>query len=607
MNLRERQWIISGIFLLITLIFLGRLMQMQIFSDEWKDYAARLTEETETLTPARGLILDRNGNILLNNKAGYDIWFTPRVCTAAGGLDTNQLALLLGISREELEREFKRANAYASYRPSNIRKQLPAEDYAKISGDLWRYPGIEARRRSIRTNPSGLASHLLGEYGEVNQNDIDANEGYRLGDYKGKSGLEFQWEEVLRGKPGIKRHIVDLRNDYRESAQQGELDTLPIPGSDLHLTIDMELQAYAEKIMANKRGAIVALDPNTGEILAMVSAPTYETDLLTGRDRGNNYDSLLNHKNKPLFNRSMRATYRPGSIFKMVQGLIALESRAISPSTRIFCDRMVIGCHGDHSFDNLEEAIAHSCNPYFHEVMKRMIQDGSTGSVFNDAHSNLGDWAESVRNFGFGTDLGGHFPSLRTGMVPDTADYDKMYGRKRWAYSTIYSISIGEGELLATPLHMANLAAIIANHGHYFAPHVVKSVGDSIDDSFKPERFETDIKPSNFNSIIRAMQSVVTSIDGTGKKAQVPGITVCGKTGTVQTKRVDHSVFIAFAPMENPQIALSVYVENAGSGGDWAAPIASLIIEKQLNGEVTQKEKERRMIRTTYPFPKYFP
>ena len=596
MNLRERQWIIGGIFLLITLIFMGRLVQMQLFSQEWKAYAARLTEETETLEPARGLIRDRNGEILVNNKAGYDIWFTPRKCKAAGGLDSLRLAEMIGLTEAELARAFRRAEAYATYRPSRIQKQLTAEAYARISGELWRFPGVEVRRRSIRTNPSGLASHLVGEFREVDQNDLVANQGYRLGDYKGKSGLELQWETSLRGKRGTRHHIVDIRNDFREPAQAGQLDTMPVPGEDLHLTLDLDLQSYGERIMTNKRGAIVAIDPATGEVLAMVSAPSYGTDLLTGRDRGANYDSLINHPNKPLFNRTLRATYRPGSIFKMVQGLIAMDRGVLRPTNRIVCDRNIIGCHGPHSYDNLEEAIVHSCNPYFHEVMKRMIQDGSTGSIFSDAHKNLAEWSSSIRNFGLGTDLGGHFPALRSGTVPDTTDYDRMYGRKRWAYSTIYSISIGEGELLTTPLHMANLAATLANRGHYITPHAVRG-SDGI------ARIETGIAPELFTSVIRAMSTVITAADGTGRRAETPGVEVCGKTGTVQNPDGNHSVFIAFAPKDNPKIALSVYVENAGAGGDWAAPIASLMIDKYLNGEPRQSEKEQRILAATYPFP----
>ena len=426
-----------------------------------------------------------------------------------------------------LARAFRRAEKYATYRPSRIQKQLTAEAYARISGEIWRFPGIEVRRRSIRTNPSGLASHLVGEFREVDQNDLASNQGYRLGDYKGKSGLELQWESTLRGKRGTRHHIVVIRNDYREPAQSGMLDTLPEPGSDIQLTLDLELQAYGERIMANMRGAIVAIEPATGEVLAMVSAPSYGTDLLTGRDRGANYDSLINHPSKPLFNRTLRATYRPGSIFKMVQGLIAMNRGVLRPSNRIACDRDVIGCHGPHTFDNLEEAIVHSCNPYFHEVMKRMIQDGSTGSIFSDAHENLvrGQIRAPLR---IGNGPWWTLPALRSGSVPDTTNYDRMYGRKRWAYSTIYSISIGEGELLTTPMHMANLAATLANRGHCITPHAVRG-------SEGIERMESGIAAQHFNSVISAMSAVVTANDGTGKRAATPGVEVCGKQAPFKT------------------------------------------------------------------------
>jgi penicillin-binding protein 2 len=602
MNLRERQWIIGAIFLLIAIIFIGRLAHLQLFSSNLQDYAARLTQEREVLEPARGLIYDRNGQLFLDNQAGYDILFTPRQCRLGGGMDTLALAELVDLTSAEIQRAIRKAEAYATYRPSSIRKQMPASEYAAIAGELWKFPGIQARRRSIRTNESGLGSHLLGEYREVDRDDIESNLGYQLGDYKGKSGLELQWEHELKGKKGVKFHLVDIRNDYRESAQQGELDSIPTPGENLTLTLDMHLQAYGEHIMQGKRGSIVAIEPETGEVLAMVSAPSYGTDLLTGRMRGVHYDSLLRDPNKPLFNRTMRATYRPGSIFKMIQGLIALDQGLISSQTRIPCNRSIIGCHGGHTNDNLEAAIVHSCNPYFHEVMRRMIQPRKTTNIFTEARQELNKWTASIERFGLGTDLGGNFPGLRSGSVPDTTLYDKLYGRKRWAFSTIYSISIGEGELLTTPLHMANLAAILANRGAFRTPHVVQSIGSNGKPSGTDSLVRTGISRELFEPVIKAMNAVTESDEGTAPLARVPGIKVCGKTGTVQDSKGNHSVFIAFAPAENPRIALSVYVENAGAGGDWAAPIASLMMEKYLKGNVEQADKELRVVRGTYPF-----
>jgi penicillin-binding protein 2 len=606
MNLQERQWVIGGIILLMSLIFIGRLFQLQLGPSSWKDYAARITEEREIIDPARGMILDRNGQVLLTNIPSYDLLFTPRQARLAGGLDTLALSQTIRLDSSKLIQALAKADAYASYRPSPILKQIPNEEYAQFSGELWRFPGVQSKRRSIRTNSGGHASHLLGEYRETDREDLDSGQGYHLGDYKGKSGLELQWEKRLRGKRGIKYHLVDVRNDYREPLSNGQFDSLPIHGEHVTTTLDLDLQAYGERLMENKRGAIVAMDPQTGEVLALVSAPSYSTDFLSGKNRGTHYAELLKDPAKPLFNRTMRATYRPGSIFKMIQGLIALDEGVISPNSRIFCNRDILGCHGSHSMDNLEEAIVHSCNPYFHEVMKRMVQPGDSENIFQDASDGLARWSPRIKQFGLGTDLGGHLSGLRSGSVPDTAIYNRMYGSKRWAYSTIYSISIGEGELLTTPVHMANLASIMANRGWFITPHTVLDIGGNGKPEALDSLVETGVTPSAFLPIIQAMQAVVESPQGTGTKARVPGITVCGKTGTVQDgDRETHAVFMAFAPKDNPRIALSVYVENAGSGGDWAAPIASLMIEQYLKGSIAQTEKEQLILQATYPFPEH--
>lgn len=604
MNLKERQWVIGGIILLISIIFIGRLFQLQLGPSAWKDYAARITEESETIDPARGLILDRKGKVMLTNVPSYDLLFTPRQARLAGGLDTLGLSQTIRLAPSQLINAIAKADAYASYRPSIILKQISDEDYAVFSGEIWRFPGVQSKRRSIRTNKFGHASHLLGEYRETDREDLESGQGYLLGDYKGKSGLELQWEKRLRGKRGIKYHLVDVRNDFREPLSDGQFDSLPTHGENVTTTLDMELQAYGERLMGSKRGAIVALDPKTGEVLALVSAPTFSTDFLSGKNRGSHYSEMLKDPAKPLFNRTMRATYRPGSIFKMIQGLIAIDEGVITTESRIFCDRNIIGCHGNHSMDNLQQAIIHSCNPYFHEVMKRMVQKGSAENIFQDASEGLARWSPRIKRFGLGTDLGGHLPGLRSGSVPDTTLYNRMYGRKRWAYSTIYSISIGEGELLTTPVHMANLASIMANRGWFITPHTVLDIGGKGKPEGLDSLVETGVSSAAFIPIIQAMHSVVDSPEGTGTRAHVPGITVCGKTGTVQDgARETHSVFMAFAPKENPTIALSVYVENAGSGGDWAAPIASLMIEQFLKGSIAQKEKEKRILQTSYPFP----
>lgn len=602
MNLKHRLWVVGGLFAFIALVFIGRLVQLQLASSEWTDYAARLTESREVLDPARGLIYDRHGALLVTNKASYDLLYTPRL--ARVGMDTLALANLLGWDRKTLEAAFDKADRFASYRPSVIVRQLPAVEYARISGELWRFPGVKARTRSVRSNQAGLAAQLIGSFAETSASDLKSDPFYRLGDYKGKSGLEYLYEEELRGKKGIRYHLVDVRNNYQIPLDNGRRDTLTVPGSDLILTLDLDLQAYAERLMSGKRGSVVAIEPATGEVLALVSAPTYDGDLLVGPRRGANYDSLLHNPAKPLFNRALSGSYRPGSIFKMVQGLIALDEGVISTGSRIVCDRTVIGCHGPHSLDNLSEAVVHSCNPYFHEVMRRMVQGRRSTNLFEDASLGLGNWTNRIKQFGFGTDLGGQLPGIKAGSVPDTAYYNRVYGNRRWAYSTIYSISIGEGELLTTPIQMANLAAIISNRGWYRTPHAVKSIGSFGKPEGSDSLMETGVRPELFDPVIEAMQQVVEGVGGTGGRARTPGITICGKTGTVQnTNALEHSVFMAFAPKDNPQIAISVYVENAGSGGAWAAPIAAQLIEQYLMDSLSNPVREARILAARDPFP----
>ena len=603
MNFRNRQWIFGGIIVFMVVVFVSRLGQIQLADPTWSEYAGRLTEERESTDAARGLMLDRNGELLVANIASYDLLITPRTAVQ-GGLDTAALSALLNLPRPELDKRLDKARAYSRYRASVLVRSLSGDEYARIAGDIWRYPGLRARRRSVRSNLTGTAGHLIGEYREADAEDLKADDWYRLGDFKGKSGLEAVFEADLRGRKGVKHHIVDVRNDVRRSVQSGQLDTAAVPGSDITLTIDAALQQYAEQLMGGKRGSVVAIEPETGEVLAMVSAPTFDPDLLTGTGRGAVYDSLAHHPGKPLFNRALRATYRPGSIFKMVQGLIALDEGIIARSTRIPCNRNIINCHGAHSFDNLSEAIMHSCNPYFHEVMKRFVERQEVSSRFEDAAIGLGRWTERIKGFGFGTDLGGHLPGTRAGLVPDTTYYDGVYGRRSWAYSTIYSISIGEGELLVTPLQIANVAAIIANRGWYRTPHAVRDVGGRGKPEGLDDLVETGIDPALFQPVIEAMQTVVEQPGGTARRARVPGLEICGKTGTVQDDpRLEHSVFMAFAPKDNPQIAISVYVENAGAGGRWAAPIASLLIERYLNDTLHNPEREARILAASHPFP----
>ncbi len=591
-DLKKRSLVFSVIVIIIACIFIAKLIHLQLVTSEWSNYAGSLTEDRERLDPIRGQFLDRNGELLVTNVASYDLLITPR---NAVDLDTLALAELLGWDFDMLVKELDKASNYSRYVASVFVKQLNHKEYAQISKELYHFPGIKTRTRSIRSNVAGVAGHLIGEYREADKQDLASDKFYYLGDYKGKSGLEARYEGDLRGKPGARYHIVDVRNNKREVL--ADLDTMPISGSDITLTLDLELQRFAEKLMDGKNGSIVAIEPSSGEILAIVSSPYYDSDALTGTRRGQVYDSLRTHPNKPLYNRALRGTYRPGSIFKMIQGLIALDEGVIFTQTIIDCNREIIGCHGSHTADNLTQAITHSCNPYFREVMKRVVLRGENENKFIDASIGLDKWENRVKEFGFGTDLGGNLPGARKGFIPNSEYYNGIYGKTPWGYSTIYSISIGEGELLTTPLQMANLASIIANKGFYREPHAIRDVGGKGKPEGEDDLNFTSVDELHFEPIIDAMQLVIEDETGTARRAQVDGITICGKTGTVQNDNdLDHSVFIAFAPRENPQIALSVYVEHSGHGGTWSAPIAGLVIEKYLTDTIKNEYRLNRVL-----------
>jgi penicillin-binding protein 2 len=468
---------------------------------------------------------------------------------------------------------------------------------------LFNYPGFYGQKRTIRKYPEPVAAHVLGYIGEVDNRDIKRDSSYKQGDYIGKLGLEKEYENELRGKRGTKIMLVDVHGREQGSYRGGERDTLPESGKKLVTTLDRQLQSYAEMLLRNKRGSIVAIEPATGEILALVSSPTFDPNSLAGRRRTENYRILAaNDSLNPLFNRAINAVYRPGSIFKIVQSLVALEAEVITPATRFVCNRGIIGCHGSHSNDALIEAIQHSCNPYFWNVYRRFIQQGKSNSLFADAALGLQQWHKAVSAFGFGTRLATDIPGVNKGLLPDTAFYNRWYGKNRWAFSTIYSNSIGEGELGVVPLQMANLVAIIANRGYYITPHLVKAIGDS--NYLRPEfaaKHSTGVSPQHFETVIEAMYKVVNEPGGTASRARVDSIIVCGKTGTVQNEPMpDHSVFVAFAPRDNPKIAISVYVEYSDFGGLWAAPIASLMIEKYLKGSVKQIDKEKRILDASF-------
>ena len=600
----DRSHVVKLIFIVVGVLFIGRLAMLQLFSTKYRDLAKQQSLREVTQYPARGFIYDRHGELLVHNEAVYDLMVIPRMIK---DLDTNYFCQSLGITREDFDDRMRKARKYSTYSASIFMKQISKEEYARFENKMFRFKGFYISQRTLRIYDRPIAAQVLGYVGEVDQADIDRDSYYKQGDYIGKSGLEKSYEEVLRGVKGKKIMHVDVHNREVGPYQGGAYDTLPEEGMNLYTTLDADLQQYAEELMANKRGCVVALEPSTGELLAMVSAPCYDPNLLVGRIRGENYKKLNSDLAKPMLNRALMGQYPPGSIFKVAQSMVALDLGVISPNSGFVCDKSLVGCHNHPSARSVQEAIKMSCNPYFYQVYRRVIQQGKYKSIYKDSQYGLTVWREYMLRFGFGQKLDIDLPKsgLSTGNIPDTAYYNRWYGRERWAFSTIYSNSIGQGEVTVVPIQMANLAAIVANRGYYITPHVVRFYGpDSLRREEYNERHETGIKREYFDIAAAGMYDVVHVAGGTARRARVDGLDVCGKTGTAENYGNDHSVFICFAPKNDPKIALAVYVENAqGGGGTWAAPIAGLLVEKYLNGEVKRKDVEK-MYREAEPCQK---
>ena len=589
----DRSRVVRIIFIVSFVLFVGRLAMLQLFSSEYKEKAEQQSLRNITQYPARGFIYDRHGELLVHNEAVYDLMVIPRMVK---DLDTTLFCQSLGITRDDFVDRMQKARKYSPYSASIFMKQISKEEYAKFENKMFRFKGFYISQRTLRIYDRPIAAQVLGYVGEVNDDDLKRDSYYRMGDYIGKSGLEKSYEEVLRGIKGKKVMHVDVHNREIGPYRNGAFDTVPVEGSNLYTTLDADLQAYAEDLMANKRGCVVAIEPSTGEVLAMVSAPTYDPNLLVGRIRGKNYIMLNTDIAKPMLNRALMGQYPPGSIFKVAQAMTALDLGVIKPNTGFVCDKHP-GCHNHPSARSVREAIKMSCNPYFYQVYRRVIQQGKYKSIYKDSQYGLTVWHDYMLRFGFGQKLDIDLPKsgMSSGNIPDTAYYNRWYGKERWAFSTIYSNSIGQGEVTVVPIQMANLAAIVANHGWYITPHVVRFYGnDSIQDEKYKIHHETGIKKEYFDIAADGMYDVVHVAGGTARRARVDGLDICGKTGTAENYGNDHSVFIAFAPKNNPKIALAVYVENAqGGGGSWAAPIAGLIIERYLNGEVKRKDVEK--------------
>ena len=583
----NRKYVIQGVFLIVGIVFLIQLFAIQVIDKSYRQAAEENIVQEVIEYTYRGLLLDRHGEIMFYNEPQFDLMVTPKQVIA---LDTLGLCELLEMSRTEFDEKLAAAKAYSYVKPSIFYKQISNSEFARIEGKLDQYKGFIIQPRIVRAYSYPVMSNALGYISEISKNELarDTVNYYRQGDYIGKSGLESFYETSLRGKRGKKFKIRNVRGIDQGSFNDGKSDTLAIPGQTLISTIDLELQRYGEKLLAGKAGSVIAIEPSTGEILAIVSAPTYDPGALSGRHFGENFKVISQDTLKPLFNRPLMASYRPGSIFKIVQALIALQEGVIFPHTRLKCNTALIGCHNaaSHPFgtsENLVGAITNSCNPYFYQVMRKMVMQGEVEDPYQDSHIGLDKWRSYIDRFGFGNPLGIDLPGENGGMIPNSAYYDRAYRGRPWKYSNIYSLAIGEGENLVVPLQMANFAATVANRGYYYTPHLIKEA--TSDGKPLPQylvKHETGIKKEYFEIAVEAMAEVVRS--GTGQyRAKLPGIEVCGKTGTVQNDpNPDHSVFIAFAPRINPKIVISVYVEDAGQGARAGAGIAGLMIEKYI-------------------------
>lgn len=587
----------------VALVLLGKLFYIQIIDDKYKINASNNSMVYEMIYPTRGIIYDRNGKIIVSNKVTYDILVTPREVTP---FDTLMLASILDVSPDLIRdkmAEYRKNLRKIGYQSMVMLKQINPETYIKFAELQYNFPGFRGQVRSIRDYPINAGGNLLGYVSEVDQKFIESHPGeYSPGDYAGKTGIEAAREKDLRGEKGYHIYLRNSKNQIERPYRDGEMDKEAVPGHDVYTTIDADLQQFGQQLMNNKVGSLVAIEPSTGEILTLVSSPGIDVDMLA--DIGQHYSEIASNPHRPMFNRAVQAYYPPGSVFKLVNGLIGLEEGTLRPEMLYPCAHGYPlgdhrpGCHGHKSPIDLEEAIMMSCNSYFTFALREVLE--------NRKYSNIGEaldkWDEYANSLGFGRKLGSDFPAELSGTLPSTKRYNKVYGKGGWKFATIKSMSIGQGEVGATPLQIANLAAIVANRGYYITPHIIKeSEGIQIEDQYK-EKQQTMIESKHFPRVVQGMWRAANSgagMGGTAWIAHIDGVDLCGKTGTAQNPRgADNSVFICFAPKDNPKIAVAAYVENGGFGATWAAPIASLLVEKYLNGEISEQRKplEERML-----------
>ncbi len=580
---------------LVAIVYIGRLFYLQVIEDKYKLSADENVLRRIIDYPSRGLVYDRNGKLLVFNQTVYDLMITPREVKE---MDTVEFCSIIKISIEDFRKKFQKAKNYSPYRSSIFEKQISAETYGTLQEKLFKYKGFSVQPRTIRKYPYNTAAHLLGYLGEVDENVTAKNNYYQMGDYIGISGIEQSYEKELRGRRGTRYMMVDNFNREKGRFKEGKYDTLAISGENLKLSLDAELQEYAELLFQNKRGSAVAIDPSTGEILAMVNSPTYNPNLMVGRERSRNYGRLLKDEDKPLFNRAMMAYYPPGSTFKIINSLIGLQEKVITPETYFSCaggyrvGNIFVHCHPHSSPLDLRTAVAVSCNTYYCQTFRGVIDNRK----YNRTEDAFDVWRNYVLSFGIGKKIDVDMPHELRGNVPTVDYYNRFFGKGRWKSSTIISLAIGQGELGITPLQMANAACIVANKGYYYVPHIVKEIGYKhyLPDHFKKKNY-TLVDSKYFDAIQDGMEWVFER--GTARGSRVDSLVMCGKTGTAQNPHgKNHSVFFCFAPRENPKIAVAVLVENAGQGAHFAAPIASLMVQKYLLKAIKRPDLEKRML-----------
>lgn len=618
MNLDARKYVIITFVVLVGIIYTLRLFYMQVIDETWTLRAQEIAEKRKEITPPRGVLFDRNGKKIVSNRTYYNLMMVE---DNIENFDTIAFAKLIGWTPKEVSDRFreikegegvyynkhtgKTTSNYQKIRAYPFLKELTLEEIATIAPHLENFPGFYEEVTSMRSYPFANGANIVGYLSEVNREEIEEDAFYKPGNNIGRAGLERFYENELRGRKGIKYIVTSALNNAIEPYADGKYDTLAKQGPALNLGVDIILQAYGEKLLQGKRGCIVAIEPSSGEILTLVSAPTYDPNLLIGkRNISTNYPRLVLDSSKPLYPRPLAAEYPPGSTFKLLNSLIGLQEGVIDPEFGAPCNKSVVGCHNHPSATNLADGIKHSCNPYFYAVTRRILQQGKKKSVFHDAEIGLNKWADYMHSFGLGKKLETDITGLRPGLIPDAMYYDKWYGHHRWAFSTIRSISIGQGEVMLTPLQMANIAAIIANRGWYITPHFVRSIGKAGPlEEYKKKHYSM-VDRKHYAVVVEGMWRVVHVGGGTGRRARLKDIAICGKTGTVQNPHGDdHSVFIAFAPRYQPKIAIAVFIENAkGGGGLWAAPTAGLMIEKYLTKKVTEKEREKTILEAKFNY-----